>query len=263
VRAYWAIFQARFRALLQYRAAALAGFGTQLFFGFVRVMVFDAFYRSSTSVQPMTFPEVVTYVWLGQATLLLVLFRPDEEVRALIRSGSVAYELVRPLDLYTLWFCRTVAARTSPMLLRALPMFVVAGLFLGLQPPASWTCAALWILATVGALLLSAAIGALLTIILLWTVSGEGLAALGPGLVFILSGMIIPLPLWPDWVQPVLNFLPFRGLADVPFRVYMGHIPPGEAVYALLHQAAWIAVFVVAGRRLVARGTRRLVVQGG
>lgn len=261
--AYWAIFQARFRVLLQYRAAAVAGFGTQVFFGFVRVMVFDAFYRSSSSVQPMTFPEVVTYVWLGQAMLLLVLFRPDVEVRNMIRTGTVAYELVRPLDLYALWFTRAVAARTGPVLLRAVPMFILAGLFLGLEAPASWACAALWVVATLAALLLSAAVGTLLTVVLLWTVSGEGLAALGPAMVFIFSGMIIPLPLWPDWAQPLLNFLPFRGMADVPFRIYMGHIPPGEAVYALLHQAAWIAVFIGLGRWLLARGTRRLVVQGG
>ena len=63
--AYWAILSARFSSLLQYRAAAAAGFGTQLFWGFIRVMIFHAFYRSTTAAQPMEFPEVVTYIWLG------------------------------------------------------------------------------------------------------------------------------------------------------------------------------------------------------
>ena len=77
MRPLWAIFSARFRALLQYRAAALAGVGTQLFWGLIRVMIFGAFYASSTAVQPMTYPEVITYIWLSQAMLLLVLLGPD------------------------------------------------------------------------------------------------------------------------------------------------------------------------------------------
>ena len=43
MRAYWAIFSARFRALLQYRAAAAAGCVTQVFWGLIRVMIFAGF----------------------------------------------------------------------------------------------------------------------------------------------------------------------------------------------------------------------------
>ncbi|MCY3666395.1 MAG: ABC-2 family transporter protein [Gemmatimonadetes bacterium] len=36
------------------------------------------------------------------------------------------------------------------------------------------------------------------------------------------------MPLFPDAFQPILDFLPFRGLADTPFRLYMGHIPASQ-----------------------------------
>src|SRR6266545_1976080 len=97
---YLAVFSARFRMLLQYRAAAAAGFGTQLFWGLIRMMIFGGFYHSTTLAQP------ITYVWLGQATLGLLLFGVDNDVRAMIRNGTVAYELLRPLDLYSLWYWR-------------------------------------------------------------------------------------------------------------------------------------------------------------
>jgi len=263
MKAYWAILSARFQMLLQYRAAAVAGLGTQLFWGLIRVMIFGAFYRSTTAPQPMTYPEVVTYIWLGQAMLLLVMFGVDIDVRTMIRSGTVAYELLRPLDLYALWFSRAVALRTAPVLLRAVPMFIVAGLFFGLQPPPSWASAGAWMAATFGALLLSSAIATLLTISLLWTISGEGISRLVPAAILIFSGTIVPLPLFPDWAQPILNALPFRGLADVPFRLYMGHIPPEQAIGVFVHQAAWTVALVALGRWVLARGMRRLVVQGG
>src|SRR5512134_971599 len=104
---YIAIVSARFRALLQYRAAALGGLFTQTFFGLVRIMIMQAFYAASIVGVPMTLPNAIGYVWLGQATLLLLPWRIDEDVAAQVRTGTVVYELARPLDLYGLWFARS------------------------------------------------------------------------------------------------------------------------------------------------------------
>ena len=86
---------------------------------------------------------------------------------------------------------------------------------------------------------------------------------LAPAIVTILSGMIVPIPLYPDWAQTILNFLPFRGLVDVPFRLYLGHIPPGELPFLLAHQLAWTLAIVIFGRWVLSRGLRRVVIQGG
>lgn len=260
---YLAIVGARFRMLLQYRAAAFAGFATQLFWGLIRVMIFEAFYRSTTAAQPMGLADVVSYVWLGQAMFALLPWSVDADVRALIRTGTVAYELVRPVDLYALWFSRSVAARLAPTILRAVPMLLLAGLFLGLQAPPSLASGLAWLAATAGAVVLSAALATLLTLSLLWTLSGEGVTRLVPPLVYMLSGMVVPLPLFPDWAQPILSVLPFRGLVDAPFRLYTGHIPPAQIGAVLAHQLVWTIALVLLGRWLLARGTRRLVVQGG
>jgi ABC-2 type transport system permease protein len=263
ITAYRAILSARFRMLLQYRAAAFAGFVTQLFWGLIRIMIFSAFYRSSNAVQPMTYEEVETYIWLGQAMFVMLPWNVDSEIRQMMRTGGVAYELLRPLDLYLLWFSRALAARTAPTLLRAIPLFTVVALFFGLRLPANWTAAAGWMLATLLAILLSSAISTLQGISLLWTISGEGIANLTFAAVLVFSGMVIPLPLFPDWAQPTIKLLPFRGLCDVPFRIYAGHIPPSAYLGELALQSAWIVGLIILGRWVLSRGMRRLVVQGG
>ncbi len=262
--AYGAVLEARFRTLLQYRAAAAAGFATQLFWGLIRVAIFTAFYQSGSAAhQPMSLPEVIDYIWLTQAMLMLQPWGVDPDVRNMVRTGTVAYELLRPVDLYWLWFTRTVAQRTAPMLLRAVPMLLVAGLFLGLRPPASPAAALGSLLCTATAVALSSAISTLVLLSLLWTVSGEGISRLMPAASMIFSGILLPLPLFPEWAQPVLQALPFRGLADLPFRVYIGHIPAQELIGVLLHQLLWTAALVWLGRRVLVRGLRAMVVQGG
>jgi ABC-2 type transport system permease protein len=75
--------------------------------------------------------------------------------------------------------------------------------------------------------------------------------------------MIIPLPLFPDWAQPIVRALPFAGLVDLPFRVFTGHIPTSALLPVLTHQLFWTIALVLIGRQLLSRGLRRIVVQGG
>ena len=262
-RPYWAVLQARFRMLLQYRAAAMAGLATQLFWGGIRLMAFDAFFRSSSAIHPMTLEQTVTYVWLIQALLLLLPMRLDAEIMQMIRTGNLVYELARPIDLYGYWYARNVAGRIAPALLRATPMVIIAGLFFGLQAPASWASAGAFAISLVGAVALSAAITTLSTITVILTISGEGLTRLLMAVSWFLSGAILPLPLFPDWAQTVLNWLPFRGLMDIPFRLYCGDLAPGRVWSLVLHQLAWSLVFILFGRWMLSRITRRLVIQGG
>jgi len=263
MKRYRALLVSRFLTLLQYRSAAIAGVGTQLFFGLVRVMIYDGFYRSSSSPQPMSFDQVTTYVWLGQAMLLLAMFDADKDVAAMIRTGNVAYEMTRPLDLYAVWFTRALSGRAAPLLMRSIPIFIVAGLFFGLKMPASISAGVLFVAAAIGGLLLAASLVALMTVSLLWTISGEGINRLAAPMIFFFSGLVIPLPLFPEWMQRAIAVLPFRGLIDTPFRVYLGLLSGPEAGAALLHQMVWTVALVFTGRLLLNRGIRRLVVQGG
>ncbi len=262
MRPYLAILSARFRTLLQYRSAALAGFGTQLFWGLIRMMIFSAFYASTTAPQPMSLEAVVGYVWLGQAFLVLLPFRADGELQEMIRTGAVAYELLRPVDTYGLWFARTVANRTAPAVLRAAPMLVIATLTGWLDWPGPAGLAS-FAAAMVGAVAVSSAFSMLMNVSLLWTLHGRGLNSVVAAAMFLLSGMIVPLPLFPEFLQPLLQALPFRAIIDLPFRLFTADLPPGALPGVLAHQWLWTAALVATGYALLRRGLRRVVVQGG
>jgi ABC-2 type transport system permease protein len=234
------------------------------------IRIYEAFYRSTNRPQPMTFPQVVSYVWLGQALLALLPWNADTEVKAMVRSGAVAYELCRPIDLYNLWFARAMAWRTAPTILRAMPMAILAMFVLPLIGLDEWrlhppTLAGgmAFAGAMVCTLLLSCALTTLTNITLMWTVSADGTVVMLTALVTLFSGMVIPLPLFPDWAQPALMAMPFAGLVDLPYRVYVGNIAPGDIPAVILRQLLWTAALVIFGRWLLARGLRRVVVQGG
>ena len=77
------------------------------------------------------------------------------------------------------------------------------------------------------------------------------------------SGVIIPLPYFPDWMQTLLTLLPFSGLVDIPMKFYLGIIPAGEIYIFGLLQVFWISIFVLIGLQLFQMAARKVVVQGG
>jgi ABC-2 type transport system permease protein len=112
-------------------------------------------------------------------------------------------------------------------------------------------------------MLLACTFSLLMSISLFWTLSADGIANLFPVAVFSLSGIVLPLPLFPDWMQGFFKALPFRGVIDVPFRIYMGHIPSGEALTEIGIQALWVLALSILVFWLLSRGLKRVVVQGG
>jgi ABC-2 type transport system permease protein len=263
MKAYQAILRARFATLFQYRAAAFAGLCTQIFWGIVKVMILTAFFTQSHAHQPISLSQAITFIWLGQALLRLLPWDIDKELERLIHKGDVAYELVRPLDLYWHWFFRSMAMRLVPTLFRSIPLFLVAWLFLGLAEPVSPLAALSFGVSLIFSTLLSSAITALVMTTLFWTIVGDGIVRLLPHAVMLLSGLVVPLPLFPDWMQSFLSFQPFRGIVDIPCRLYTGVIPSDQALYFIGFQFLWALVFIFAGKALMKKALKRFVIQGG
>ncbi|GKT16502.1 ABC transporter permease [Acidovorax sp. SUPP2522] len=227
LRPYTAAFVSRFLQMLQYRTAALAGFGTQCWWGGIKVMVLAAFYGGAgASGVPMPLQQAITYTWLAQGLLALLPWSGDPEVAQSVRTGAVAYDRLRPVDAYGLWFARSAG----------------------------------WIAARV---LLSTALVMLLNVAATAALNERGINALAVPAVVVLSGNLLPLPLLPDAWQWALIAQPLAGLLDIPSRIHSGHWSGWQAVGGLALQAFWIAVLVALGRLAMRRTLRHLEIQGG
>ena len=271
LRSYRSVFAARFMLMLQYRAAAVAGFITQCWWGIIKVMVFAAFYHGAAAQQPLSFPQTVAYVWLGQAFLMLMPWWGDPEITEMVRSGNVSYERLRPLDTYFFWYARALAWISARMVPRAAMMFAFVALLVplvglgqwGLAPPPTPRAAALFVAGMLMAVLLSGAILMLINLLVVVLISDRGPSLLATQIVTLLSGILVPLPFFPGWMHTFLFLQPCAGLADIPFRIYSGNLAGSLALAGLLQMVFWITALIVIGRLLMERVMGRLEVQGG
>ena len=56
---------------------------------------------------------------------------------------------------------------------------------------------------------------------------------------------------------------PFAGLADIPFRTYVGQLSTAGALAGIAVQAFWVAALVLLGRTQLNAAMDRLRIQGG
>ena len=271
MRAYLASFQSRFQLMLQYRAAAIAGFGTQAWFGLVRVLILAAFYRASTHAQPINLGQAIDYVWLGQALLALLPWVGDPDITAGVRSGNIAYDRLRPIDTYFYWYVRAAGWMVARVLPRAALMVALVGVlaplvglgFWGLKPPASVEAALLFSVSLVLIVFLSSAVVNIINITVVAAMTDRGPALLASAIVTFFSGNIIPLPLMPAAWRELMLFQPFAGLIDIPSRIYFGALRGSEALIGLSAQVFWTIVLIALGRWAMGGAMSRLQAQGG
>lgn len=129
MKKYITVFRIRFINSLQYRAAAFGEILKSFAWAFMEILAYTALYRTAGNAFPMEFSQTVSYVWMQQILFLMysVVFG-DEEIYTAIGSGSIAYELVRPMGLYGRWFSQSAANRVAFMSVNSLPVLFIAAL---------------------------------------------------------------------------------------------------------------------------------------
>ena len=261
--AYCAVFGMRAKMELQYRGAVLGGVVCQVFFGLILVSLYRALYRSRPQALPLE--TVVSYVWLQQAFFRMLL-SSDNDLADKIRTGDIAYDLCRPVDMYWFYYARIMAQKLVGSLLRGVPMLAFALLLpkgWGLMPPASpaaLLCAAASL--AMGLMCVSAMENITMGITMR-TLDPRGIQALLNLLMTLMAGNVLPLTLFPDAWQRVLFLLPWTQMLDAPIRLYTGVRETAAAAGVLGVQILWTAVLMLLGTELWKRNRKKLVLQGG
>ena len=98
---YLSFFRLSFMQGLQYRTAALAGMVTQFAWGFLEIMVFQAFFQAEPGAFPMTISATASYIWMQQAFLaLFATWMMDNGIFLHIQTAESIHEVFKKLPTY-------------------------------------------------------------------------------------------------------------------------------------------------------------------
>ena len=264
---YWSFFKMRLMAELQYRAAALAGMSTQLVWGAMEILLYRAFWLDSPEKFPMGMDALSSYIWLQQAFLaLFAMWIWEGDIVESVKTGTVAYELLRPTDIYSMWMARSIANRLARASLRMLPV-IVAGVLIpapyGLRLRVSPAVFGLFLLSTALMVLVVCAYSLLVYSLTFYLTDPNGIMVVSVAAADLLGGAIVPLPFLPEGFRRFAELTPFASMQNVPLRIFNGNISLSEIPGAMGLQAFWAVALISAGCLLTRNGLRRAVILGG
>jgi ABC-2 type transport system permease protein len=258
---YPLLVRAGFRRHSVYLTASLAGLFTNTVFGLLRVAVLLAVVAQTGTTAGYDAAAVSTFVWLGQGLLAVVLLWGDGELSDRVRTGDIAIDLSRPWDLQLALLAVDLGRAGHAVLFRLAPPVAFGALLLPFRWPAHPIPTVLLFTASVVlAVVISFALRFLLDLSTFWLLDSRGVRSVYNGLSGVLAGLTVPLAFFPDALRALLYATPFPAILQTPIDVFTER----DGLPALLvHQVLWAVALLALGRLVLARATRRLVVQGG
>jgi ABC-2 type transport system permease protein len=263
VRLYWEIARRGYGRHAAYPAATLAGIWTNTVFGFIQAYILLALYENRDDIGGYDASDAVTYAWLAQALLMTVHVFNWYEVSLRIRSGDIATDLSRPLDPLRYWLAFDLGRALYHLVFRGVAPFVVGMLVFDVRLPedaATWPLLALSIALAV---VVSFGFRFLYNLASFWILDYRGVSRIAVTISALLSGFILPLSYFPDWLEAVARVLPFAAMVQIPVDVFLEQATGAEIAGLLLLQVAWAAILLGLAQLVLRTAIRRVVVQGG
>lgn len=264
MRLYLEVAIRSFRQQLTYRAATLAGLFTSAIFGVFLASVFVAFFKANgddgAAVAGWTVSQTVTMTWINQSLLRLVFLWGWWEIAVTIQSGAVVTDMLKPMSYFSYWLSRDLGRAYAQVFVQFVPSFLIGSLLFDLEAPASTLNAIAFAFSVIFAILLSFSWRFMLNVSAFWVLDFRGVNMMATALINLLSGFLMPLAFFPDAIKPVLYFLPFRGIVQMPSEIYLGQV---GILRGLMFQLLWLAVMVACAQWIYIQAQRKVVIQGG
>jgi ABC-2 type transport system permease protein len=259
MRAALAFARAAFQQHLTYRIANLAGIFTNAFFLVMRAYVFEACYAARDSIGGLSVAQAVTFASITQCVLMVAPQWGSIGVAANVRTGQIAVDLLRPVDLVVAVLAGRVGVSAYYAVVRMVPMIAIATAFGILAAPSAGGLAAFLVTLALGSLVANALL-LLVELASFWIESERGVRYAMMGLALLPSGLILPVAWFPEPVRTLFRLTPFAYTMNLPAEAWIGtaDLVPGVAV-----QVAWLVALLALCRLGVRAGTRRLQVAGG
>lgn len=100
----------------------------------------------------------------------------------------------------------------------------------------------LFILSVINALFIKFCIIFIAALTAFWTNSVTGVTWARVAITNLFSGALIPLGMFPDWLQKIASFLPFQGIINTPVQIFLNNVETEEIIKMLIIQIFWGAV---------------------
>ncbi len=224
-------------------------------------MVWLALYAHNTAPSELPLHAIITYTTVA---MLMGLVMDIDQTRLLhdsLHDGSIATDFMKPIIVPLYFF----SDGTGEVLFHAVlivPSLLLALLIVHIDVPSLPVLGVFFVSFLLG-YLVGFCLNFILNCIAFWTLEIQALQLIVTWLTDLFGGEIIPLVIFPVFLQKFAFVLPFAAMFSTPLLIYVGVIRPERYLQALGVQLFWVIVLAGIATIVWRAGAKRIVVQGG
>ena len=263
LRSYLAILRGSMMVSVTYRFGFFFNILGNIIYMTVVFFLWRSIYANNDTLRGLTFHETFLYVALGSAVFILLKTYADWFISFEIREGMIAIHLTKPIDYQLFSLANSLGGMLMSLAAITLPTAVML-VFVFRVPIQSGPGLLLFPISLMLAFLLSFCFDYFIGILGFYSESIWGMSTTKEIFITVLSGALIPLQFFPDWLQRILLVLPFQAICHTPLMMVTR---PDQDLNLLLSmlgvQAAWVVASFVLTRLFYNQAIKVLRVAGG
>jgi ABC-2 type transport system permease protein len=207
----------------------------------IQLSIFHIFFY--TSVNDKLWLQTIVYVIISGAMYNIISINRVPEFADYIKNGKIVKYFIRPMEIFKQ--CNLQELGNSLLeLLQSLPILII-GIITSSYLFHNMERLPYYIISLMLSIILSTLITNTIFSFTFITMNYSGIKAILQGVNALLSGTIVPLILWPEYLISNLKYSPFALLIDGPIRVYLG-IESFRNV--IMYQIIWCIIFYLIGK---------------
>ncbi len=253
---------------MSYKGAFYLFIFISTFGSFISYYLWMAVYGSSEQgvLGGLTQNEMVVYVFMVYVTASIVNVSISGWVSDDIVKGTVAMNLIKPIDYRMSLIARAAGNMIYQFLLPGVIIWIGLEVYkvqvLGMKLT-SVSTVLLYLVSVVMSFLIYVLFDFCFGMIAFFTTYIFGMMMAKAALLSFLTGQLIPLSFFPQGVQKLFDYLPFSSMIYTPVMIYLGKYSGNELIFVLVRQMIWLLVLYGIGSLIWRKVTGRLVVLGG
>ncbi|MCM3179312.1 ABC transporter permease [Cytobacillus horneckiae] len=263
-RVYWTFAKKSFLRSAVYRFDVWSRLGSNIIFLLMWGSIWTALYAGKEEAGGVSFEAMLTYIVVSQfLTGVNGAGTPLWEIQEKVRTGDIALELMRPFDVPLRYLFADFGSVAFYIVTALLPLYTVIFIFMDVALPTDWLTWVYFIIASVIGFLIRYCIEMSFGLLTFFLVETGGIEDIFYFAMSLLSGSVIPLWFFPDWLATIAIYLPFQGIYYIPNSIFIGEIAGLEILTSIGIQLFWVAVTYLVLRLIWSQASKKVIVQGG
>ena len=222
-----------------------------------------AAYGERQSAMGVSLEQMLTYSIMSAALSCLLTVNVEDRIIRSVRKGSVALDMLKPVDMFGMYLAEDVGAITISLCQKALPLLIIASVLIKVPAPSSALYFLFFLFSVIISFLICWLISACYAMLSFYVISMGPLHQTKNVLIRILSGSIIPLWFFPEGLQAVFKYLPFVYIYQLPLSIYIGKLELSDIFMQMGLQIIWLLILYVIYKMIKRKVLSNVLIQGG